>query len=39
MIADIMGWETEHVAKIIRRYVGRGAVIKAAIAQLNKWEK
>ena len=36
LIAEIMGWETEHVAKIIRRYVGRGAIIKAAIAQLNK---
>ena len=36
LVAEIMGWETEHVAKIIRRYVDRGAVIKAAIAQLNK---
>ena len=36
MIADVMGWEREHVAKIIRRYVDRSAVIKAAIVQLNK---
>lgn len=36
LIAEIMGWETEYVAKIIRKYVSRGAVIKAAIAQLNK---
>ena len=36
LIADIMGWEPEHVAKIIRRYVDRSAVIKAAIAQLNE---
>ena len=36
VVAEIMGWETEHVSKIIRRYVDRSAVIKAAIAELNK---
>jgi integrase len=36
VIAEIMGWEEAHVSKIIRRYVDRGAVIKAAIAELNK---
>jgi integrase len=36
VIAEIMGWEEEHVAKIIRRYVGRTAATKAVIAQLNK---
>jgi len=36
VIAEIMGWEEEHVAKIIRRYVGRSAATKAVIAQLNK---
>jgi integrase len=36
VIAEMMGWEEEHVARIIRRYVGRTAATKAAIAQLNK---
>src|SRR5262245_9189796 len=36
IIADLMGWEREHVAKIIARYVDRSAVIRAAIVQLNK---
>ena len=35
-IAEIMGWEEEHVAKIIRRYVDRTAATKAIIAQLNE---
>ena len=35
-IAEIMGWEEEHVEKIIRRYVDRTAAIRATIAQLNK---
>ena len=30
-----MGWEEEHVARIIRRYVGRTAATKATIHQLN----
>lgn len=36
VIAEIMGWEEEHVEKIIRRYVGRTAAIKATIEQLNR---
>jgi integrase len=36
VIAEIMGWEEEHVAKIIRRYVGRSAATKAIIRQLNR---
>jgi integrase len=39
VIAEIMAWEEEHVAKIIRRYVGRSAATKAAITQLNKAER
>ena len=35
VIAEIMGWEEDYVAKIIRRYVGRSAATKAIIAQLN----
>jgi integrase len=35
-IAEIMGWEEEHVHRIIRRYVTRNAVIKATIAQINQ---
>ncbi len=36
VIAEIMGWEEEHVAKILRRYVSRSAATKAIIAQLNR---
>jgi integrase len=36
VIAEIMGWEEDHVARIIRRYVGRSAATKAIIRQLNK---
>ena len=36
VIAEMMGWEEETVEKIIRRYVGRGAATRAAIAQLNE---
>jgi integrase len=36
VIAEIMGWEEEHVAKIIRRYVDRTAATKAIIRQLNE---
>jgi integrase len=36
VIAEVMGWEEETVEKIIRRYVGRGAATRAAIAQLNE---
>jgi len=33
-IAEIMGWEEESVAKIIRKYVGRQAATKALIRRL-----
>ena len=36
VIAEIMGWEEEHVARIIRRYVDRTAATKAIIRQLNE---
>jgi integrase len=36
VIAEIMGWEEEHIEKIIRRYVGRTAAIRATIDQLNR---
>jgi integrase len=36
VIAEIMGWEEEHVARIIRHYVDRSAATKAIIAQLNE---
>jgi integrase len=35
-IAEIMGWEEEHVARIMRRYVGRSAATQAIIRQLNE---
>lgn len=35
VIAEIMGWEEEQVATIIRRYVDRSAATRAVIAQLN----
>ena len=36
VIGEIMGWEEETVAKIIRRYVDRSAATRAIIRQLNK---
>jgi integrase len=36
VVAEIMGWEEEHVANIIRRYVSRSAATKAIIAQINR---
>jgi integrase len=36
VIAEIMGWEEEHVARIIRRYVDRHAATKAIIHRLNE---
>ena len=36
VIAEIMGWEEEYVARIIRRYVGRAAATKAIIAQIER---
>jgi integrase len=38
VIAEIMGWEEAHVARIIRRYVDRTAATKAIIRQLNERE-
>jgi integrase len=36
IIAEIMGWEEEHVGRIMRRYVDRSAATKAIIKQLNE---
>jgi integrase len=36
VIAEIMAWEEDHVAKIIRRYVDRTAATKALIRQINE---
>lgn len=36
VIAEIMGWEEEHIGKIIRRYVDRTAATRAVIAQLKE---
>jgi integrase len=36
VIAEIMAWEEEHVAKIIRRYVDRSAATKDLIRKLNE---
>jgi len=36
VIAEIMGWEEEHIARIIRRYVDRSAATKAIIRHLNE---
>jgi hypothetical protein len=36
VIAEIMGWEEEYVARIIRRYVDRGAATRAIIRHLNR---
>jgi integrase len=36
VIAEIMGWEEDHVRRIIRRYVGRAAATRALIRQLNE---
>lgn len=38
-IAEIMGWEEDHVKAIIRRYVGRNAAIKEKIRKLNEARK
>lgn len=37
-IAETLGWEEEYVEKIIRRYVGRSAAIKARIRKLESRE-
>ena len=36
VIGEIMGWEYEHMEKVIRKYVGHSAATKAFIVQLNK---
>jgi integrase len=36
VIAEMMAWEEDHVAKIIRRYVNRSAAIKDTIRRLNE---
>lgn len=36
VIAEIMAWDEDHVAHIIRRYVDRTAATKAIILQLNE---
>lgn len=35
-IAEMMGWEEETVERIIRRYVGRDAAIRARIARIDE---
>ena len=35
-IAETLAWEDESVEKIIRRYVGRSAAIKARIEKLRE---
>jgi len=35
-IAEIMGWEEDHVERIMRRYVGRSAATQAIIRQINE---
>jgi integrase len=39
VIAEIMGWGEEHVARIMRRYVDRTAATKRIVRQLNRAEK
>lgn len=36
VIAEILGWEEEHVDRIIRRYVGRNAATEAIIRKLDE---
>ena len=38
-IAEMMGWEEEHVGRIIRRYVSRSAATEEIIRQLNRTER
>jgi integrase len=39
VIAEILGWEEEHVAHIIRRYVDRTAATRAIIRALDRAEQ
>ena len=38
-IAEMMGWEEDHVGRIIRRYVSRSAATEEIIRQLNRTER
>jgi integrase len=38
-IAEIMGWEEDHVGRIIRRYVSRSAATEQVIQLLNRTER
>ena len=38
-IAEVLGWEEEHVDRIIRRYVGRNAALRAMIERIDKSER
>ncbi len=38
-IAEIMGWEEEHVGRIIRRYVSRSAATEEIIRKLDRTER
>jgi len=35
-IAEVLGWKTVDVAAIRRKYVGRAAIVSAAIARMEK---
>ena len=35
-IAEVMAWDEEYVARIIRRYVGRSAAIQERIKRLDE---
>lgn len=39
VVAEIMGWEEDQVARIIRRYVSRDAATKAVIRQIDAAKK
>jgi hypothetical protein len=39
IIAEILAWEEDHVARIIRRYVGRAAATRELIAAIDRAEK
>ncbi len=36
VIAEIMAWEEDHAARIVRRYLRGASAIKAIIRQLNE---
>jgi integrase len=38
-IGEILGWSEDNVERVIRRYVARGAAMRAAIHQLNEARK